>query len=385
MKIFIIPSWYPYPESPVNGTFFRDHAKALVKAGHDVTVVAVEITSLKSIGKMFPCQGVKKYNDEGIITYQQVCINHHPKNEKGFYSRYHDLLDKLLKQVLKEEGKPDIMHVHSSLWAGAALAEMNLDIPFIVSEHIKEFLIPGGFSIFQQTLINSCYKSAKAVIAPSQAVLTAIKTNFLLPENCSSHCVGNMVDTDYFKPLDEKPFRNRFTFLIVSLLRKEKQIPEIIRAFSPVANTHLAKIRIVGDGPEYKNIKNEIAFYSLERQVELVRETGRDAVRHHMQRADAFLLYSKMETFGVTLIEAMACGLPVISSQAGGPNDFVNKSNGILIKDNNNIHELTDAMKQMESSCENYNSNKIRQNILNNYSQPAIVSKLEKIYTSYID
>lgn len=384
MKIFIIPSWYPYPENPVNGTFFRDHAKALVKAGHDVTVVAVEIASLKSFGKLFPPHSIKKYDDEGIKTYQQVCVNHHPKNEKGFYSRYCELLDTLLTQALKEEGKPDLIHVHSSLWAGAALAEMKLDIPFIVSEHIKEFLIPGGFSIFQQGLINSCYKHAKAVIAPSQAVLTSIKTNFTLPENCGSHCVGNMVDTDYFKPMDDKPFRNRFTFLIVSLLRKEKQIPMIIRAFSPVANTHLAKIRIVGDGPEYKNIKNEIAFYSLERQVELVRETGRDAVRHHMQRADAFLLYSKMETFGVTLIEAMACGLPVISSKAGGPDDFVNKTNGILVKDNNNIHELTDAMKQMGNNYENYDPNKIRENIVNNYSQPAIVSKLEKIYSSYM-
>ncbi|MDD3966462.1 MAG: glycosyltransferase family 4 protein [Candidatus Neomarinimicrobiota bacterium] len=381
MKIFILPSWYPYPSKSVNGTFFKDHAEALAEAGHRVVSVAAEIVSLHDIFRVRRDLGVRIYEEKGVKTYQHIALNRHPKQPEAFYRHYRKLLKSLLDNAIAKEGKPDLIHVHSSLWAGAALASYDLDIPFLVSEHLKEFLIYKGFSDFQKRLIGECYSKAKALISPSTAVEKRIKQYFHLPESCTSHVVGNMVDTNFFKPAESKPFINRFTFLIVAMLRPEKRIDKIIESFISIGNTHLAKIRIVGDGPEYRHLLETARNCSLTRQVEFVRETGRDVVLKNLQKADVCMLYSAMETFGVSLVEALSCGVPVIAGNIGGANDFVNKSNGILVPVDNHI-ALQDAMKEMIEHPEKYDRTQIRENIVKRYDKKVIIRKLEEIYTN---
>lgn len=383
MKILVLPSWYPYPSNPVNGTFFRDHAEALAEAGHQVIVAAAEIVSLRQFSKVRKDLGMHIYMQKGVKTYQHLLINQHPKHPEAFYRHYQKVLKKLLEHVFEKEDRPDLIHVHSSLWAGAAMASFNLDIPFVVSEHLKEFLMYQGFSDFQKGLINSCYQQAAAVISPSTAVEKRIHQYFRLPDNCRSHVVGNMVDTEFFKPVKDKPFMNRFTFLIVAMLRPEKRIDRIIESFISVGNTHLAKIRIVGDGPEYHHLQETARACSLTRQVEFIRETGRDIVLKNLQKADVCMLYSAMETFGVSLVEALSCGVPVISGNIGGANDFVNDSNGILVPVDNHI-VLQDAMREMIEHPEKYDRQKIREDIVRRYDKRVIICKLEEIYTEVI-
>lgn len=384
MKIFILPSWYPYPSKPVNGTFFKDHAEALAEAGHQVVSVAAEIVSLQEFFRVRKDLGIHVYEEKGVKTYQHLIVNRHPKQPEAFYRHYQKLLKALLDTAISREGKPDLIHVHSSLWAGAALASYNLNIPFIVSEHLKEFLIYKGFSDFQQQLIRECHKKAKAVISPSTAVEKRIRQYFKLPETCRSYVIGNMVDTDFFKPADNRPFVNRFTFLIVAMLRPEKRIDKIIESFISIGNTHLAKIRVVGDGPEYRHLVETARACSLTRQVEFIRETGRDVVLKNLQKADVCMLYSTMETFGVSLVEALSCGVPVIAGNIGGANDFVNNNNGILVSVDNHI-ELQEAMKEMLEHPEKYDRKKIRENIIRRYGKKVIIKKLEEIYAGIIN
>ncbi|MDX9777533.1 MAG: glycosyltransferase family 4 protein [bacterium] len=384
MKIFILPSWYPYPSKPVNGTFFKDHAEALAEAGHQVVSVATEIVSLHEFFRVRKDLGMRTFEEKGVKTYQHLIVNRHPKQPEAFYRHYRKLLKELLDSAIAREGKPDLIHVHSSLWAGAALASYKLNIPFIVSEHLKEFLIYKGFSDFQQQLIQDCYHNAEAVISPSTAVEKRIRQYFKLPETCRSYVVGNMVDTDFFKPAGSKPFVNRFTFLVVAMLRPEKRIDKIIEAFISIGNTHLAKIRVVGDGPEYRHLVETAQSCSLTRQVEFIRETGRDVVLKNLQKADVCMLYSAMETFGVSLVEAMSCGVPVIAGNIGGANDFVNESNGILVPVDNPI-ELQDAMKVMIEHPQKYDRKKIREDIVKRYDKKVIIKKLEEIYAGIIN
>jgi L-malate glycosyltransferase len=384
MKIYIIPSWYPYPSNPINGTFFKDHAESLAEAGHDVVVVAPEILSLKSFFVSHRDLKTRIYEEKGVKTYQTLVMNRHPKHPEAFFKQYTALLKNLLDKALQQEGRPDLIHVHSSLWAGAAIAEFGMDIPMIVSEHLKEFLIYNGFSDFQKKLIQNTYRHAAAVIAPSSPVMKRIKQYFKIPEECRTHVVGNMVDTEFFKPLEEKPHTNRFTFLIVAMLRPEKRLDKIIEAFIPIGNTQLAKIRIVGNGPEYKKLTETRKNCSLTRQVEFVRETGRDIVLKNLQHADVCMLYSKMETFGVSLVEALSCGIPVISGNIGGPNDFVSKENGILVPLDNPV-ALRDAMKEMIKHPEKYDAKKIRESVVKRYDKKVIIRELESIYRSIVN
>ena len=383
MKIFIVPSWYPYPSKLINGTFFKDHAEKLAEAGHDVVVIATEIISLREYFSARKDLGTRVFTENKVKTYQQLVINKHPKKPEAFYKRYKTLLKEQVDEVLKNEGQPDLFHVHSSLWAGAALTSYDLGIPVVVSEHLKEFLVFKGFSDFQQGLIENTYKKAQALIAPSTAVMNRIDQYFKVPETCSEHVVPNMVDTDYFKPLKKKPFVNRFTFLIVAMLRPEKRIDKIIESFVPIGNTHLAKIRIVGDGPEYQKLVDLAKERSLTRQVEFIRETGREVVLKNMQKADVCMLVSKMETFGVSLIEALACGVPVIGGNIGGATDIINKDNGIIVPIDNPI-AVQEAMKEMIEDPDKYDPKKIREDAIKRFDKKVVIGKLEEIYKTVI-
>jgi len=384
MKIYIVPSWYPYPSKPINGTFFKDHAEQLAAAGHEVVVIATEIISLKDYFKVRKDLGTRVYTENNVKTYQQLVINKHPKKPEPFYKRYQKLLKAQINEVLENEGKPDLFHVHSSLWAGAALVSYELDIPILVSEHLKEFLIYRGFSDFQHHLIQNTYDKIQGLITPSTAVKKRIEQYFRVPGSCPVNVVPNMVDTDYFKPLDKKPFVNRFTYLIVAMLRPEKRIHKIIEAFVGIGNTHLAKMRIVGDGPEYRKLKESAQEHSLTRQVEFVRDTGKDVVLSNLQRADVCMLCSKMETFGVSLIEALSCGVPIIAGNIGGANDIVNKENGILVPIDNPI-ALQEAMKTMIEEPEKYDRKKIRDDAIKRFDKKVVIGQLVEIYQNTIN
>ena len=379
MKIFIVPSWYPYPSKPVNGTFFKDHAEQLAKAGHEVVVIATEIISLKDYFSVRKDLGTRVFTENKVKTYQHLVINKHPKKPEAFYKRYQKLLKSQLDEVMEKEGKPELFHVHSSLWSGAALVSYDLGIPIVVTEHLKEFLIYRGFSDFQHALIQSTYDKIQGLIAPSTAVMNRIEQYFRIPNSCKTHVVPNMVDTEYFKPLDKKPFVNRYTYLIVAMLRPEKRIDRIIESFVPIANTHLAKIRVVGDGPEYQKLKDIVTEYSLTRQVEFIRKTGKDVVLKNMQKADVCMLCSKMETFGVVLAEALSCGVPVIGGNIGGATDIINKKNGILVPVDNPI-ALAEAMKEMIENPDKYDAKAIRKDAVARFDVKVVIGKLEEIY-----
>ena len=379
MKIFVIPSWYPYSSNQINGTFFKEHAEKLQEMGHEVSVVTTEIISLKSFFKSRTDLGKKVYNENGVKTYQQLLMNHHPGNYPKFYERFKREFQALLKQVINKEGLPQLFHVHSSLWAGAALCEMDLGVPIVVSEHIKEFLINDGFDEFQHKLIQYTYDHIQALITPSQAVMDAIKDGFAIPETCTTNVIPNMVDSDFFIPAKNKNMNDRFTFLVVAMLRPEKQIDQIMQAFMNLGNNFLSKLVIVGDGPEAKSLLKLAHELSLARQIKFIHKTGKEEVLKNIQQADVCLLYSEMETFGVTLIEALSCGVPVIGGNVGGANDIITPENGLIVP-TNNIQALQNAMKEMILHIDRYDPDTIRKDAIKRFDKKQVLKMLTKLY-----
>ena len=98
-----------------------------------------------------------------------------------------------------------------------------------------------------------------------------------------------------------------------------------------------------------------------------------------MSKAHAFVLSSQHETFGVVLIEALAQGLPLIATRCGGPEDIINKDNGLLVPIND-VDRLAEAMFSIYNNYEKYDPEKLREHCKEEYSEKSISLKLIEIY-----
>jgi len=383
MKLLFIPSWYPSSARPDDGSFFRQWALALSNAGHEVVCLVNIIHSLRSLPGSISSVADKKIAVEtegGLTVYRWETVNLHPGREKSFSRRYGEKSELLLDKILKDTGRPDAAIVHSSIWGGGALSETlkSQKIPFIVFEHLKEFLQTDSFNILQKETIFKAWKNAKHIIAISSAMESAIES--MAPEFSNKIIkIPNPVDDSFFVPGNKTSLSEPFRFVTTALLRKEKRIDHLLSAFKLVVdeneNCHLT---IIGNGPDFKKIKRLVTTAGLKNKVTMMGYGNQDVVKETLQASHCFVLPSSVETFGLAVLEAMSVGLPVIATKCGGPEDLINTTTGIMIPVSNDTTLLSGAMLTMIKSLENYQSNEIRSFIIKNYGIKKYVQRCEK-------
>ena len=140
-----------------------------------------------------------------------------------------------------------------------------------------------------------------------------------------------------------------------------------------------ARLTIYGDGPERTVLEKKIVEKGLAKKVCLYGRYFREQLLDMYDAADAFVLASQGETFGVVYIEAMAAGLPVIATICGGPEDIVNDKVGVLIE-KENLCQLVAAMEWMIENIGNYNRDEIRRYAVSKFSPEQVAAKLTEVF-----
>ena len=138
MHVLVIPSWYPSPENPIAGIFFRDAVKALSDRIDRVGVLYSNSHSLLR-GIRLPRLAVTV--DDGIPTYGRDTINILPKIPYGHSALYRDNGRRLFERYTTEQGRPDLIHAHASLYGGclARTLAMRVGVPYIITEHSSDY------------------------------------------------------------------------------------------------------------------------------------------------------------------------------------------------------------------------------------------------------
>ena len=136
MHIMVVPSWYSSERNKVHGSFFKEQFIALQNSGEKVTVAYNEIWPLNLLGKIKERSGLSFCIEDGLRTYRYRQYNFLPKNPLMF-KLFNRRMDILYKEIIKKEGKVDIIHAHSSLWGGisAAYIAKKYNIPLVITEH----------------------------------------------------------------------------------------------------------------------------------------------------------------------------------------------------------------------------------------------------------
>jgi N-acetyl-alpha-D-glucosaminyl L-malate synthase BshA len=306
MKIGIVL----YPTFGGSGVVATELGKALAQKGHEVHFITY-------------AQPVRLGSYRENIFYHEVAVSNYPLFE---FQPYETELASKLVDVVKHENL-DLLHVHYAIpHASAAymaqqiLESHGITIPFVTTLHGTDITLVGKDKSFEP-VISFCINKSNAVTAVSESLRKDTFTHF--NTNREIHVVPNFIQSSPAVPeLELLERRRKYAqdgeriLCHVSNFRPVKRVADVIQIFKRVNDVIPSRLMLIGDGPDR---------YNAER---LCRELGvcsrvitlgkiRDAA-NLMQLTDLFLLPSETESFGLAALEAMAEGIPVVSSNTGG-------------------------------------------------------------------
>jgi glycosyltransferase involved in cell wall biosynthesis len=345
----MLPSYYQTEQRPYNGTFFRDWAWALQRAGVTVGVAFVEDRSLQTLSLRALRDTHFQITSEvegGVPTVRVKGWNTLAQWTAGglVWSR---IAQRVIREYMARHGRPDLIAAQSVTWAGQAArrAHRRWGIPYVITEVDTQFGM-GTIRGWHATLSRQAFASAEGVVAISQNLQARLlefggaKLVELIP--CT-------VDEAYWTPPPQPRTRTPFTFYAQAHLTPRKGFDILIRAFAArFAGDPDVRLVIGGEGAIRNDLEALAKARGVQSQVRFLGGIPRDAVREAMWAANCFVLPSHAENFGVVLIEALSTGLPVISTRCGGPEDIITDSVGLLLRpgDEPGLAEALSAIRE---------------------------------------
>jgi L-malate glycosyltransferase len=271
--------------------------------------------------------------DEHVYLHQ-VVTGDYPLFQQ--YTPYSLSLSVKIREVADQYGL-DLVHVHYAIphATSAFLAKEMLKpkpLPTMTTLHGTDITLVGLMPSYYEITRFSIEKS-DAVTAVSDFLRDATIREFRIQRPIE--VIHNFVDTDLFRPQDDPCARRRLApngeriLMHVSNFRKVKNIPTIVKVFSEVRRHEPCRLVLVGDGPEREATERLVADLGIGDGVLFLGD--QEYIVDLLAAADVFLLPSQHESFGLSALEAMSCGVPVVGSRIGGlPEVIVHEETGFL-------------------------------------------------------
>ena len=366
MKIGIVC----YPTFGGSGVVATELGKALAQEGHKVHFITYSQPSRLD------------FLNENLF-YHEVEFRSYPLFE---YPPYELALASKMVSVAKNE-KLDLLHVHYAIpHASAAymakqiLLTQGIYIPVVTTLHGTDITLVGKDPSYEPVVTFSINQS-DGVTAVSQDLRKETYHSFKITNEIE--VIPNFIDLAKFKKQKKDHFKkaicpnNESLVVHTSNFRKVKRIPDVITVFYNIQKEIPAKLLMIGDGPERSHAE------SMCRELDIcdnIRFLGKlEAVEEVLSVADLFLMPSEKESFGLAALEAMACEVPVISSNTGGiPELNVQGVTGFM----SNIGDIEDMTRKALFVLDKNNLPRFKENALKR-AQEFDISNILPIYENY--
>ncbi|MEQ9307790.1 MAG: N-acetyl-alpha-D-glucosaminyl L-malate synthase BshA [Marinoscillum sp.] len=361
-----------YPTYGGSGVVATELGKALAKEGHQIHFIT--------------------YSQPTRLDFFNANLFYHEVNVKSYplfdYPPYELALASKMVDVVEHE-RLDILHVHYAIpHASAAymakqiLRTKGISIPVITTLHGTDITLVGKDATYAPVVTFSINES-DGVTAVSADLKKDTKDHFEITRKIE--VIPNFIDLERFKKQKKDHFKKAICpndeRLIVhtSNFRKVKRVQDVIHVFNKVRKVIPAKLLLVGDGPERYQME-ELCRKSC--SIDDVRFLGKlEAVEEVLSVADLFLMTSEKESFGLAALEAMACEVPVISTNAGGlPELNLNGTSGFVC----NVGDVETMAKKAIHILDDANLDKFKEGALNR-AKDFDVSNILPIYIKFYE
>lgn len=385
MHILVLPASYPENPHDVRGVFFRDQALALQRYGHKVGVIAPLMRSVKRLGSLGALSrfGPSFEDDFGVLTYRRALWALFPRVPFGNYFLFLNCARQLLRRYIREQGKPDLIHAHCAVFAGAAAAALSeeFDIPFVLSEHSSAFS-RDLYASWQLKLAAKAVAGARCCIAVSPALgkeLSEIMQNrfgLVRPWRCVPNVVADRFALRAAEDCSGRPLR----FLNLAMMNANKGQVNLLDALGDLIENGVdAELWIGGDGPLRPKLQARAEALKISERVYFLGLVPPNEVPELLRKVDIMVISSRYETFGVVAAEALMSGMPVISTRCGGPESIVGDGDGILVPVDD-IAGLAAAMRFMADNPDHFDSARISARAECRFSGAAVSGLLTACY-----
>ncbi|MCP4415559.1 MAG: glycosyltransferase family 4 protein [Chloroflexi bacterium] len=376
LKVLHITSWYPSRERPLSGIFVQEHVKA-AQLHHDGVVLHL---AGPDSGQPNLWRGERETDNNltaGIPTHRLFFKPTKPV----FVSRiaYMAGVWRTYRKLINERFRPDVIHAHS--YVGGAIAVLIgkiFRVPVVVSEHSTGF---AKKTLAGKSLINAwlAFRGAEMVLPVSAALQKAIQ---FYVSNCRFRVVPNTVDTKiYFPVLNAKKLNDKQIIFVGHLhADHRKGIPFLLQSLAEIrCHRDDWQLHIVGDGPARLEHERKVVELGIADKIIFHGRKMKPTVAKLMRQSDFLVVSSLVETFSVVAAEALASGIPVLTTRCGGPEEFVTSELGMVIQPGD-VSELREGLQYMLDNSRKFSAGEISDFAVKNFSIDVIAEKLRSIY-----
>jgi len=291
---------------------------------------------------------------------------------------------KTVQQITALNKQVDIIHAHGAILNGtvAFLLSKQLKVPFVISEHT------GPFSKISNSFVKKRW--AKYILNRANKVFAV--SNHLKDEMVAMGIRDENVIVS-FNPVDTNLFQCKSStgveknILFVSRLEPFKGGLRTLKAFHKVLETLEGwRLTICGEGPEKEEIIRYVQEFKLEDCVTIKGVLTKPEYVGELHQASFLVFPSLHESFGLIPVEAMTCGLPVITTNATAMPEYINEQNGVLLN-TSSVEEISQAISTMINNLSTYNSVVISENMnvrfgIDNFGK-MLVKSYQSVLTNY--
>jgi len=386
LNILFLSSWYPNRVLPTLGNFVQKHAEAVAMLC-DVTALFVcsdannkekyEIVET-FVNKVHTINVYYKKVEHGIPMLAQI-------QKANRYLRAHFIGLKLVNQ---KSGAIDLVH-HNILYPAGIIAwylKKLKGIPYIITENWTGYLPSKNThqSWLQRTLSKRIAKNAACITPVSRDLKEAMIGHGF---ETSYEIIYNVTDTGLFYPKNDKIKSDKIKIVHISTLDDaHKNVSGMLRVTEQLSKLRQDfEIWYIGDGDIHPHIKTATELNIFKRFAFFDGTKSTAEVAEIMRKSDCFLLFSNYENLPCVMVEALASGIPIVSSTAGGIPEHITEELGFLVQpldEDGLLNSLNKAIDKIKEG--KYDPKKLRNYAINNFSYEKVGEKFVNLYTKIL-
>ncbi len=303
-----------YPTFGGSGVLATELGKALSKTGNEVHFISYN-------------QPARLDFFMENIFFHEVIIPQYPLFE---HAPYETALAGKIVEIVKS-ARLEVLHVHyaiphasAALLAKQILLEQNIKIPVVTTLHGTDITLVGREASYEP-VVSWSINNSDAVTAVSESLKSDTLEHFKIRRGII--VIPNFIDFERFNKKPREHFKKAIApngekiLVHTSNFRKVKRVGDVIQIFNLVQKEIPSKLLLIGDGPERSNIEKICRDLDVCEKVTFLGK--QEAIEEILSVCDLFILPSEKESFGLSALEAMACEVPVICSNAGGLSEVV--------------------------------------------------------------